>query len=80
MCRRRDGECRLLRLPEVLKLVGVSKSTLYHMIDRREFPAPVRIGQRAVGWLSCEVHAWIEARARPTERRRDQIRRCRKPS
>ena len=69
MCRR-DGECRLLRLPDVLRLVGVSKSSLYNMIARRDFPAPVRIGRRAVGWLACEVHAWIEtrARARPPER------------
>ncbi len=52
----------LLRLPEVLALVGVSRSTLYAMVQRGEFPPPVRIGVRAVAWRAHEVYSWVETR------------------
>ena len=58
---------RLLRLPQVLELVGSGRSTLYAMVDRGEFPPPVRIGVRAVAWRARDVYRWLESRpsARP---------------
>ena len=53
---------RLLRLPQVLELVGSGRSTLYAMVDRGEFPPPVRIGARAVAWRARDVQAWLENR------------------
>ena len=53
---------RLLRLPEVLQLVGLSKSTIYHMIAQGEFPDQVRLGRRAVGWWESEIETWKESR------------------
>lgn len=47
-----------LRLPEVKALTGLSKSSLYAMIRERSFPAPVRLGTRAVGWVKSEVRQW----------------------
>ena len=52
----------LLRLPQVLERTGLSRSSLYEKIAAREFPAPVKIGARAVAWVSSEVAAWIESR------------------
>lgn len=52
----------LLRLPAVIALVGLRRSTIYHMVQAGEFPAPVRLGPRCVGWPSSEVSAWIDAR------------------
>ena len=43
-------EKRLLKIDEVLEIVGVSKSVLYEMIGRGQFPRPVRISLRAVRW------------------------------
>lgn len=50
---------RLLRLPEVSHLVGLSKSTIYGMIQRGTFPPPKRLGERSVAWLQSEVESWI---------------------
>ena len=58
---------RLLRLREVVSIVGVSRATLYEMIRRGEFPAPVRIGARAVGWRQSEVQRWLASRPTATE-------------
>jgi len=54
---------RILRLPDVLQLVGLSKSTVYALIKAGLFPAPVRLsGARAVGWILESVIFWIEDR------------------
>ena len=57
---------RLVRLPEVLHLCGLSRTAVYDLIARKAFPGPVRIGPRSVGWRHSEVQAWIETRPRAT--------------
>jgi prophage regulatory protein len=53
-----------LRLPQVLARVGLRTTRLYELIGDGEFPAPSRLGERAVAWLESEVNTWIEAQAR----------------
>ena len=52
----------LLRRPDVERLTGLSRSAIYAAMSRGEFPRPVRIGRRAVGWPQSFVDAWIAAR------------------
>lgn len=52
----------ILRLPDVLSIVGLSKSTLYAMIQTGTFPRPVGLGKRSVGWKSSTVFGWIADR------------------
>jgi prophage regulatory protein len=54
----------ILRLPEVKARVGLSRSAIYLAISRDEFPRPVRIGARAVGWLESEIEEWICGRVK----------------
>ena len=56
------SEIRLRRLPAVLALVGVSRSSLYAMVARGVFPPPVRIGLRSVGWRAQDVWGWLASR------------------
>lgn len=54
---------RLLRLPEVKARTGLSRSHIYTMEQRGEFPRRVKIcSARASGWLESEISAWIESR------------------
>jgi prophage regulatory protein len=55
---------RLLRLPGIEALTGLKKTTIYtHMANKTDpFPAPVRIGARAVAWRESDVLKWIAAR------------------
>ena len=53
---------RFIRLPEVEHRTGYARSSIYRMVQRQDFPAPVKIGARASAWLESEVEAWIEAR------------------
>ncbi|MCP4393014.1 MAG: AlpA family transcriptional regulator [Alphaproteobacteria bacterium] len=53
---------RILRLPEVIKLTGLSRSTIYSHIKENLFPSPINLGARCVGWIESEVNEWIQSR------------------
>jgi prophage regulatory protein len=53
---------RILRLPEVKARTGIGRSTIYDAMARGEFPQPMKLGLRAVGWAESEIDAWLEAR------------------
>jgi prophage regulatory protein len=53
-----------LRLPDVKALTGLSKTSLYALIKEKNFPAPVRLGPRAVAWVKSEIRQWAVERVR----------------
>lgn len=57
---------RLLRRREVERITGMSRSSIYRLMQEGEFPRPVRIGPAAVRWRLSDIMAWIESRPVPT--------------
>ena len=53
---------RILRLPDVKTLTGLSRSTIYLRMAEGKFPQQISLGSRAVGWINSEVIDWIEHR------------------
>jgi prophage regulatory protein len=53
----------LLRLPAVIRRVGLQKTAIYEKIRRAEFPKPVAIGVRARAWRSSDIDNWIAERS-----------------
>ena len=53
---------KLLRRREVEKITGMSRSSIYRLMQEGEFPRPVRVGSVAVRWKSSDITAWIESR------------------
>jgi predicted DNA-binding transcriptional regulator AlpA len=51
------AEDRLIKLPEILLIGGLSRSALYHEIKGGQFPAQVNLSQRSSAWLQSEVIA-----------------------
>lgn len=51
---------RLLRLPEVETATGFKHTKLYQLINAGRFPAPVRLGTRAVRWRASQIQEWID--------------------
>lgn len=49
----------ILRLPEVIKRTGLSRSSIYLRISNGEFPKTISLGDRAVGWLESEIDEWL---------------------
>ncbi len=52
----------ILRRKQVQARTGLSRSTIYLYIKAEQFPKPVALGPRAVGWIESEVNDWIAAR------------------
>ena len=53
---------RALRLPQVLERTGLSKTQVYRLIQRGQFPLPARLSERVVAWNESDVSAWLEHR------------------
>lgn len=53
---------RILRRRDVEALCGIARSTIYAWMDTGQFPRPVSLGGKAVGWREGDVAAWLESR------------------
>lgn len=53
---------RMLRRPAVEAATGLSRSTLYRKIEQGEFPKPIRLSERAVGWPEDVIAEWLASR------------------
>jgi prophage regulatory protein len=53
---------RIMRLPEVEAATGEKRSTIYKRLSRGEFPKPVKLGMKSIGWVEEEIAAYNEAR------------------
>ena len=50
-----------LRMPTVMRMTGLGRSTIYRLIAEHKFPSPVRLGPRAVAWRSSDLDEWSVA-------------------
>lgn len=48
-----------LRLPEILKLIPVSKSTWWAGVKSGRFPKSVKLGERITAWRAEDIQAFI---------------------
>lgn len=59
---------RILRLKDVMKKMGISRSTIYDWLNPRSprydetFPKQRRLGRQSVGWLESDLDLWIMQR------------------
>ena len=57
---------RILRTPEVVRVTGLSKTTIWRRVRSGDFPAPVKLGSpdsRSIGWRQEEIERWIGSRS-----------------
>ena len=50
------------RMSETCRQVGLSRSTIYRLIDLGDFPQPIPLSSKSIGFVSSEVIAWKEKR------------------
>lgn len=59
---------QILRINELIKLIGVSRSMIYLYLNRKskyynpDFPRPIKLSDRAIGWKYCDVELFINSR------------------
>jgi prophage regulatory protein len=52
----------ILRRPQVQERTGLSRSSLYKLIQEHKFPSQRLLGKRSVGWNSLDIDQWLEER------------------
>jgi prophage regulatory protein len=57
---------RILRVENVLAIIGMKRSWLWGEIRAGNFPRPIRLGKRAIGWKESEIMEWICNRPKAT--------------
>ena|ERR1700691_1202410 len=55
---------RLIRLAEVVAMLGIGRTSVYNYIAAGSFPAPVKVGEKSVRWKLTEVLAWRSRRSK----------------
>jgi prophage regulatory protein len=51
-----------LRDRQVTAATGIPRSTRYELIDKGEFPRPIRLSSRTVAWSAAEIAEWQQQR------------------
>lgn len=49
----------VLRLPDVLTLVGLRRASVYAKVAEHRFPAPIKLTAHASGWRMGDIRAWL---------------------
>ena len=58
-----SDELSLIRLPEVLRRTGLSRTQTYSLSQQAKFPNHISLtGGRSSAWVSSEVDAWVHSR------------------
>jgi prophage regulatory protein len=55
---------RIMRLKEVIKRVGLSRSSIYNLMSNNDFPQKVSLGSRAIGFFEHDIYEWLGQRGR----------------
>lgn len=58
-----QARARILRRPDVELRTGLSRSAIYALMAKRQFPAAIPLTAKAVGWLESSIETWIAERA-----------------
>ena len=49
------------RMPEIKRIFGYSKTTVYRLIQNGKFPAQVKLGERASGWRNSDLNTLLRS-------------------
>lgn len=55
-------DIRILRLPEVKRITGLGRTSIYQMMKDGIFPRSISLGSRAIGWKFGDIREWLESR------------------
>ena len=52
----------VLRKAAVLAMIGMRSTWLHETVKAGNFPKPIRLGSRAIGWRRSEIENWLKSR------------------
>jgi prophage regulatory protein len=64
-----NTEHQIIKLPSVINIAGISRTSIYNRIEDGTFPKQISLGERSVGWIKSEILEWIDSRIRERDER-----------
>ena len=56
-----NSSVKLLRLPAVMEMTGLGRSTVYHLVQAKKFPQPTRVAvPKMTVWPSDVIERWVQ--------------------
>lgn len=56
----------LMQMDEVVRTLGIGKSTIHAMVKNNQFPAPIKLGKRKIAWRTEVVMDWVNSKEHET--------------
>jgi len=60
-----DSTIIYISMREVIRMTSLSRSTIYRLIKKNEFPKPVRLSSGRIGFNKQDVLKWLRDRYKP---------------
>lgn len=58
---------QLLRIPQVMELTGLAKSTVWLWVKQGKLPSPIKLSTRVTVWKRSDLEEWINAQSNEEE-------------
>ena len=55
-----DSNMKFLKLPQVMSVTSMSRSSIYLAISTGKFPKQISLGARSVAWVESDILSWME--------------------
>ena len=55
-------DTKIYRISAIMEMTGLSRSWIYLAVSKGEFPKPIKIGKRAIGWPESVIKEWIQGK------------------
>lgn len=52
---------KLIRIPRVMELIGIKKSTVWLWVKQEKLPKPIKLSSRVTVWRESEILQFIQA-------------------
>jgi prophage regulatory protein len=56
------SDTKIMKLPAVIKLTKLSRSSIYRLIANGDFPKQIKLAERSCGWLEFEIKEYLNVR------------------
>ena len=53
---------QMLRMPTVMQLTGLARSTIYALMAENKFPRQIKVSENTAAWLASEIDAYLDER------------------
>jgi prophage regulatory protein len=58
-------ESGLIRMAQLVKVLPISKNTIWRLSKLGKFPKPVKLTENTTAWKCQDVHAWLASKETP---------------